>query len=118
MAFLTINSVDFSPYTQSLKINNNVNYTAKTNAKGNTVVDKINSKIILDVGIIALNDSVLRTLLTQINSFSVIVSYRDPETGSTANNISCIIPSSSVEYYTIQQNKTQYKQFNFQIQQL
>lgn len=63
MAYFKINGVDYSMYVKELKINKNVNYNAQTNAAGNTVVDFINAKRTIEVGIIPLNDSVMAQLL-------------------------------------------------------
>jgi hypothetical protein len=56
MAYFKIGEIDFSPYVNSLKINKSANYNAQTNAAGNTVVDYINSKRTIEVGIIPVDN--------------------------------------------------------------
>lgn len=55
MAYFKIGDVDFSLYVNSLKVSKTANYSAQTNAAGDTVVDYINSKRTIEVGIIPLN---------------------------------------------------------------
>lgn len=42
--YFKIGTVDFSAYVNALKVTNSNNYTALTNANGDTVVDYINNK--------------------------------------------------------------------------
>ena len=86
-----------------------MNYNAQTNAAGNTVVDYINSKRVIEVGIIPLDSSVMVSLQNAITPFNVVISYRNPNTGALVENLSCIIPSNEVEYYTIQAKKVKFK---------
>lgn len=59
MAYFKIGDVDFSAYVNALKVTNSNNYTALTNANGDTVVDYINNKRTLEVGIIPLDDTAM-----------------------------------------------------------
>ena len=108
MDYLKINGVDYSKYVNALNVETSTVYNAQTNAAGNTVVDFINAKRTITVGIIPLNDTVMRELQTAIKGFSVSLSFRNPQTNAL-EEVTCIIPESGVEYYTIQANKVMYK---------
>ena len=118
MAYFKINGIDYSNYVNALKINKECNYTAQNNAAGDTVVDYINSKRTVEVGIIPLNANVMAQLQTAIDNFSVSISFRNPNTNSLEENVSCIIPSTGVDYYTIQVNKVMYKAFTLKFTEL
>ena len=109
MAYFKINGVDYSMYVNALKVSRVCNYNAQTNANGDTVVDYINTKRNIEVGIIPLSDSDLRSLMNAIDGFSVSISFLNPQTNELETNVSCIIPDSEIEFYTIQVNKTMYK---------
>lgn len=108
MAYFKIGNTDFSSYVNELKVNRVANYNAQTNAAGNTVVDLINHKREIEVGIIPLDSDDMKTLLTAVNGFSVSISFRNPQTGALESNVACIIPDTNIEYYTIQTNKVLY----------
>lgn len=118
MSYLTINGVDYSMYVNALKITRDTIYNAQTNAAGNTVVDYINAKRTIEVGIIPLDDKVMKELQTAINGFSVSLSFRDPHTNALAENVACIIPNNNVEYYVIQVNKVMYNAFTLKFIEL
>jgi hypothetical protein len=105
-------------YVNELKITKTANYNAQTNAAGNTVVDYINSKRTIEVGIIPLNDAAMKALQNAINAFSVSISFRNPKTGALEENVACIIPEDTVEYYTIQAGKVLYNAFTLQFIEL
>lgn len=109
MAYFKINGIDFSNYVNELKINNKNNYNAQTNAAGNTVVDYVNTKREIEVGIIPLDDADFRNLQAQVKNFSVSISFRNPITGALESNVNCIIPDNNIEYYTIQGIKVSFK---------
>ena len=111
MAYFKIGDTDYSMYVNGLKVIKNTNYTAQMNAAGNTVVDYISNKRTIEVGIIPLDDRTMAQIQRDIDAFSVSISFRDPLTDALVENISCIIPSHEVEYYTIQVNKVMYKAF-------
>ena len=117
MAYLKINEVDFSHCVNELKVGNEANYNAETNAAGNTVVDYINTKKIVEVGIIPLSSTVLAQLTSAIKAFNVSLTFLNPETNEL-EDINCIIPSSNVEYYTIRAGKTLTKAFTLQFIEL
>lgn len=118
MAYFKIGDVDFSHCVSSLKITRSNNYNAQTNAAGDTVVDYINRKRGIEVGIIALDDAALQDLMEAIEYFNVSISYRDPQTGTLAENVNCILPSDEIEYYTIQSNKVSFKAFTLKFTEL
>lgn len=118
MSYFKINNIDFSNCVNELNIDKKAEYNAQTNAAGNTVVDYINSKRTIQVGIIPLNAEDMRYLLTAINGFSVSISFMNPLTNSLEENVSCIIPDNGVDYYTIQAGKTMFKKIKLKFQEL
>ena len=110
MAYFKIGKTDFSNIVNELKVDNTSNYNSQTNAAGDTVVEYINTKRIIEVGIIPLDDTDMAKLQTAINDFDVMISFRNPRTNAL-ETIFCIVPESGVEYYTIQANKVMYKAF-------
>lgn len=107
MAYFKINGTDYSHIVNSLKVNQNVNYNAQTNAAGNTVVDLINVKKTIEVGIIPLSDTTMTQLLTELDHFNMPISFRNPKTNAL-ESINCIVPKEEIEYYTIQVGKVLY----------
>lgn len=118
MTYFKMNGIDFSKYVSSLKIIKSNNYNAQTNAAGNTVVDYINSKRTIEVGIIALDSSVMPQIQQEINKFSVTLSFIDNATGGLIEGVSCIIPNNEIEFYTIRAEKTMYKAFTLTFTEL
>ena len=59
MAYFKIDDVDFSTYVNELKINKSSVYNSQTNAAGDTVVDYINAKREIEVGIIPLTSAAM-----------------------------------------------------------
>ena len=118
MTYFKIGSKDFSTYVNQLNITKAANYNAQTNAAGNTVVDLINQKRTLTVGIIPLDNAAMTALQAAIDAFNVSISFLNPLTGALEENVNCIIPANGVEYYTIQAGKTMFKAFQLTIQEL
>ncbi len=118
MAYLKINDNDYSLCVNSLKVNKSVKYNSQTNAAGNTVVDYINEKRTIDVGIIPLDSATMQTLLADIDAFGVSLTFLNPRTNELEENISCIVPSNNVDYYTITADNTSFKAFNIQFVEL
>lgn len=116
--YFKINDNDYSMYVNMLKIGTEHSYKSMTTASGNTLVKYINSKRVIEVGIIPLNESAMINLLNDVKQFQVSISYRDPETNEMTENIECIIPNNIVEYETIQVGKVMYKAFSLQIKEL
>lgn len=118
MAYFKIGANDYSMYTNALNIETNVKYNAQTNAAGNTVVDYVNQKRIIEVGVIPLNDNIMSQLQTDIAAFNVSLSFLNPKTKQLETNVNCIIPSNKVEYYTIQVDRVMYKAINLSFEEL
>lgn len=112
MSYFKINDIDFSKYVNELNVETNVNYNSQTNAAGDSVVDYINKKRTIEVGIIPLDDAAMAELQAAIDAFNVSISFRNPLTNTLESGVNCIIPSFGVEYYTIQVNKVSYKAFS------
>lgn len=117
MAYFKINGVDFSHCVNELKVGTEANYNAQTNAAGDTVVDYINKKKNIEVGIIPLNDEELKTLTNAIYGFAMSISYLDPST-KELSEIVCILPTSNIEYQMIRVGKTMSKAFTLQFIEL
>jgi hypothetical protein len=118
LAYFKIGNTDYSKYVNKLAVEKIHQYNAQTNAKGDSVVDYINFKRSISVGIIPLDDAAMRELQTQIKQFNLLITFRNPETGELENNVNCILPESEIEYYTIQQNKVRYNAFELTFTEL
>ena len=118
MTYFKIGNADYSEYVNELKVKKDANYNAQTNAAGDTVVDLINHKRVIEVGIIPLNGEEMAALQTAIDAFNVSISFRNPQTNALEENVNCIIPSNDVEYYTIQVNKVMYEGCTLQFTEL
>lgn len=105
-------------YVNELVVSTETNYNAQTNAAGNTVVDYINQKRTITVGIIPLDDIVMAKLQADIEAFGVSISFRNPKTNVLEENVNVIIPSNEVSYYTIQINKVMYDGLSLQFTEL
>ena len=111
MAYFKIGNNDYSMYVNQLKVGKAANYNSQTNAAGDTVVDFINHKRKIEVGIIPLNDTVMAALQNDLDAFNVSISFRNPKTNQLETGVNCIIPDTEIEYYTIQVNKVSYNAF-------
>lgn len=109
MAYFKIGDVDFSPYVNSLKVNKSAIYNSQVNAAGDSIVDYINSKRTIEVGIIPLDEIIMLKLQLAIAPFDVSISFLNPATNELVENVKCIIPADEVEYYTIQANNISFK---------
>jgi hypothetical protein len=118
MNYFKIGDTDYSMYVNKLKVNKESRYNSQTNAAGNTVVDYINAKRTIEVGIVPLDSAAMIALQKDIDAFNVSISFRNPITGALEENVNCIIPSNSVEYYTIQINKVMFNAFTLNIIEL
>ena len=117
MAYLKVNDVDFSQYVNKLTIQTTHVYNARTNASGDKKVKYVNSKKIVTVGIIALNDEVNSNLMKVFNTFQMDVEVRDPETKALIK-LDCILPKHAVEYYTIQADNVKTKAYTLTFEEL
>lgn len=118
MAYFKIDNIDFSANVNALNITKANNYVALTNANGDTVVDYINSKRNIEVGIIPLNSEQMKALQSAIDGFSVTLSFLNPITNELEENVVCIIPENAVSYYTIQAEKTLFNAFTIVFNEL
>lgn len=118
MTYFKINNNDYSKYINALKVDTKSNYNAQTNAAGDTIIDYINKKRTIEVGIIPLDAAVMPNLKADIDKFNVSISYRNPDTNELIEGVNCIIPNNEIEYYTIQVGKVMYKAFTLQFEEL
>ena len=105
-------------YVSGLKVAREHIYKAQTNASGNTIVKYVNTKRIIEVSIIPLDDATMKRLQEDINKFKVAISFLEPETSALAENVQCIIPQNSVDYYTVQAGNVSFKAFTLSIKEL
>lgn len=117
MAYFKINGSDLSHCVNKLEIKRNANYTAQTNAAGDTVVDYINHKRKFTVGIIPLSDADMQVLLFTISNLGMDISFRNPRDG-VLETVSCILADNGVSYYTIQGDKVLYNAFTLEFIEL
>ena len=118
MTYFKINGNDYSMYVNALMVSSTANYVSQTNAAGDTVVDYINSKRTIEVGIVPIDATALQTLLADIEGFTVSLSFLNPKTNVLEENVSCIIPSNNIDYYTIQADKVMCKAFHLTFMEL
>lgn len=116
--YFAINGNDYSKYVNKLTVGREHFYKSMKTAAGNTLVKYINTKRVLEVGIIPLDGATMANLLNDVNEFQVMISYRDPLTNAVVENVKCIIPNNLVEYHTIQVGKVMYKAFSIQIHEV
>lgn len=115
--FFAINGYDFSPYVNELKVTYIHNYNPQLNAAGDTVVDYINNKRIIEIGIIPVDSEAMTFLSQVLGYFDVNISYRDPITQSM-ETCHCACPTYDISYYTIQSKKVMYQGFRLKFQEL
>lgn len=118
MSYFKINGIDFSMYVNKLKVASEHIYKGQTNASGNMLVKYVNTKRIIEVGIIPLDSAAMKSLLTELKKFKVNISFLDPETNTLVENVPCIIPHNSVDYYTVQAGNTSFKAFALEFKEL
>ena len=118
MAFFKIGNNDYSMFTSELKVATNHNYNAQTNAAGNSVVDYINKKRVVNVVIVPLNDDIMAQLQADINAFNVSISFLNPQTKTLETGVNCIIAKNEPEYYTIQDSKVMFKALSLTFEEL
>lgn len=118
MAYLKINDIDFSMYVNELRVTNTHNYNSQTNAAGNTVVDYINKKRTIEVGIIPVDDEVMANIQAVIDNFNVTVAFRNPKTNVLEEGVNCIVPSNDTDYYTIRTDKVMYEAMKLKFYEL
>lgn len=117
MTYFKINEIDYSMYVNKLLVGTEHIYKGRTNASGNTVVKRINTKRTLEVGIIPLDDFVMSNLQYLLNNFTVTVTFLDPAT-KRLETIKCMVSVHSVDYYTIQDSDVRFKAFSLTFKEL
>lgn len=117
MNYFKINDIDFSHYVNKLEVKTVHNHKQQTNALGDINAKYINTKKVIDVGIIPLDAESNAALLAQINKFKVSVSFLNPETREL-ETIDCIIPDNTVDYYTIRADKVSLKAYSLSFTQI
>lgn len=118
MAYFKINDTDFSMCVNTLNISKTANYTSQVNAAGNMVVDYINSKRTIEVGIIPLTPTDMMALQDAISNLGVEISFLNPNTNAIEENVKCIIPENAVSYHTIQAGKVLFNAFTLTFTEL
>ena len=118
MAYFKINDNDYSTYVTMLKVGTEHFYNLKGSANGADRISYKYKKRTIEVGIIPLDDTTMKNLLTDIKDFRIKISYRDPETNALVENLECIVPNNIVEYYTIRADKVMYKAFSLQFKEV
>lgn len=118
MEYFKIGDTDYSNIVNELKVKKSANYTSQTNAAGDTVVDYINSKRTIEVGIIPITGERMIALQIALDAFNMPISFRNPMTNSIEENVNVIIPENNVEYYTIQIDKVLYNGFTLKFIEL
>ena len=118
MAYFKLNGKDLSNCVNQLNINSAAKYNAQTNAAGNTVVEYINAKRSIEVGIIPLTPTDMVALQAALNGFSVTIGFLNPVTNEVEENVKCIVPANKVSYYTIQKDKVLFKAFTLTFTEL
>ena len=110
MNYLKINNQDFSHLVNTLKVGYEVLVSEDSgrNANGDTVIDIINRKIKVYVGLRHTFDYEMDDFLNAVKDFVVEVSFLDPKTRAL-KTITTYIGTPEPEYYTIQSGKVIYK---------
>ena len=110
MSYLKINDTDFSSLVSSLKIGYEtlVSDNSGRNAAGNTVIDVINHKTKVYVGLRHTTDDEMQSFLSAIADYVVEVTFLDPKT-KEFTTIAAYTGTPEPDYYTIQPNHVIYK---------
>ena len=69
MTYFKMNGADYSQYVNKLKVAKEHIFKNRTNALGNTIVKYVNSKFIIEVGIIPLDDEAMADIQRVLNGF-------------------------------------------------
>ena len=104
MAYFKLNGVDFSMYVTKLKVGTKHKYKGRENSNGDLRVEKKSTKYVVEVGIIPLDAAANKSLLDEVNKFTVTVEFLDPNTNSI-KSVRAYIPEHAQDYYTIQADK-------------
>lgn len=110
MQYFKINDQDFSSLVNSLKIGYEtlVSDNSGRNANGDTVIDVINLKHKVYVGLRYTTQEEMEAFLGAINDYVVSCSYLDPKTNAI-KTITAYTGTPEPEFLTIQDGKILYK---------
>lgn len=110
MSYFKINNQDFSSLVSSLKVGYEtlVSENSGRNANGDTVIDVINKKFKVYVGLRHMTQEEMSSFLAAIENYVISVSFLEPKTNSI-KTITAYTGIPEPEYYTIQDNKVLYK---------
>lgn len=110
MAYFEINGVDFSNLVSSLKVGYEtlVSDNSGRNAAGDTVIDVINHKYKLYVGLRHTTQDEMDSFLNAIQDYVVNVRFLSPF-GTEHLEITCYTGTPEPDYYTIQENNAIFK---------
>lgn len=117
MAYFMINGIDFSDCVCGLKITNNSTYNAQTNAAGNTVIDYINTKRTLEVSFIALDSFRMFELGMELYNLECDITYMDA-LEDCPMEMHAILPSKTIEYYSLSAGNKRVKAFTLTFTEL
>lgn len=113
MNYFKIGSKDFSHLVSSLKVAFEVLVSDESgrNANGDMVIDIVNKKRKISVGLRHTTDEEMKEFLAAIESYVVTIQVRNPKTNALLS-LNCYIGTPEPEYYTIQTGKVIYKPLN------
>ena len=100
-----------------MKVGITQHFKSMVTAAGNTLARPINKKYIVEVGFRSLPDEEMMRLQKHIGKLTVSISFLEPAT-NTLKTVNCLLATSLVEYYTIQDTEIRYKPFSLQFAQL
>lgn len=108
--YFKINNQDFSHLVNSLKVGYEtlVSENSGRNANGDTVIDVINKKIKVYIGLRHTFEEEMQEFLNAMEPYVVEVAFRNPKTGNL-HTITTYTGTPEPEYYTIQTDKVIYK---------
>lgn len=117
MAYFKIGTTDLSAFVSGLKVNLNHQYIDATNAAGETVVDYIRAKRVIEVTFIPLLSSQLVTIEGCL-AFQNTISFMNPKTNALETGVNTILPNENIAFQTIQTNNKEYKSFTLSFYEL
>lgn len=117
MSYFEIDGVNFSQLISTMKIGYKTLTTDSTNASGSIVVDVINKKVSIEVGLRHTTDDEMKVFLSAIDDYVCEISYRDSKTG-IKKTINAKVSAPEPEYYTIQDGFIIYKPMSVSFEEL
>lgn len=106
MNYFKINGTDFSHIVSSMKVGTEtlVSENSGRNANGDTVIDVVNKKYKVYIGLRHTTDTEMKTFLSAIEDYVVTVTFLNPKTNSLTT-ITAYTGTPEPEYFTIQDNR-------------